>query len=161
VTDIPLDPGFSGIHEDSHSIIVPVSFFRCRCPKHWLRGAFAEQLAAILRQAIERAGFPVVGHSIEYFGNSPNERELFGATLNFILQDSGVSFDVYPDVPGDENGNVQMNLHYCNISHDNDHKVPSCIAHVSWILRPCKKIVYPRHMMPITLGTALKQLGLE
>lgn len=156
-THIPVHDDFVGVKPGSRSVIVPVSFFFCRCPTEWLTGAHATKTLARFWEAVERSGFPVVDGSVEYFGTTQGERDSYGATLNLILQDSGISFDCYPPDRFNTVPAVQMNLHYCNISHDNDHKVGPCIAGIEAILRPAKPpIIYRRVVMSLDYESAIK-----
>lgn len=154
---IPVHEGFAGVPRGACSVIIPVSFFFCECPPEWLTGAGAEEMVTRLRAIVEASGFPVVGSSVEYFGNTDEERRMYGATLNLILQDSGISFDCYPPDQFSPVAKVQMNLHYCNITHDNDHKVPDCIERVRQILRPAKPpLQYRPTRMALTYEDALQ-----
>lgn len=122
---------FNGLTENSHSVVVLVNFLECQCEPSLLEGDRREELLGKLRKAVEHAGFGVVDGDIQPFGKTMQERNKNGATLNLILEDSGVSFDCYPEV-----GTVQMNLHYCNINNNSDAKVNPCIMNVTAVLHP-------------------------
>lgn len=147
---------FTGLTPDCHSIIIPVSFFGCKCEPQLLRGKHRGRLIDGLRHGFEDAGFAVIGESIQPFGHNTVERAVHGATMNLILEDSGVSFDVYPDAD-EPNGTVQMNLHYCNIRNNNDSKVANTILAVKGVLRPIRTIRYGHRPLPIQMAHALTE----
>ena len=139
----------NGLTLESHSIIVPVNYFACCCAEELLKGSYRGRLLDMLREAVERAGFGVIGESAHPFGNTTAERNTHGSTLNLILEDSGISYDCYPEI-----GTVQSNLHYCNIKNINDHKVLGCIMATKKVLKPKITIRYPNTMMPLVFSEA-------
>ncbi|MEK7628056.1 MAG: hypothetical protein AAB421_01395 [Patescibacteria group bacterium] len=147
---------FAGLTAEAHSVVVLVSFFGCQCDSELLKGAHRGTLLDMLRRAVEGAGFGVIGESIQPFGMTTGEQVEHGATINLVLADSGISFDCYPDAQP-VHGTVQMNLHYCNITNDNDHKVKPCIEAIEQVFRPRVTQRYPRMVMPINVKAALDQ----
>ncbi len=132
---------FQGLTESAHSVVVLVNYFKC---KRDLTGANREVLLGDLRKAVEAAGLGVLDGDIQPFGRNMQERNENGATLNLILEDSGVSFDCYPEA-----GTVQMNLHYCNITNNNDGKVGACIENIRVVLEAEYAFQYEPIVMPI------------
>ena len=135
---------YGGLTENAHSVVVLVNFFDCQCEENLLRGDRREELLGKLRKAVEKSGFGVLDGDIQPFGKTMKERNEHGATLNLILEDSGVSFDCYPEV-----GTVQMNLHYCNITKNNDEKVQDCIAKIAHVLDAGEIVCHPPIVMHI------------
>lgn len=142
---------FKGLTEDAHSVVVLMNFLGCKCEPSLLKGDRREELLGKLRKAVEHAGFGVIDGDIQPFGRTLEERNKNGATLNLILEDSGVSFDCYPEA-----GTVQMNLHYCNINNNNDAKVDPCVVNVTAVLRPTLTYQYHPIVMHIHLRAARK-----
>lgn len=136
----------NGFHIPSgaHSVVVLLNLWECQCERSLMTGARREELLGLLRQAVEKAYFGVTDSDAMAFGNNVEERNAHGPTLSLTLDDSGITFDNYPEV-----GTVQVNLHYCNIRNNNDHKIDACVENILAVLQPRHSRRHPPIKMEI------------